>query len=167
MRDLNRRGYGPWLRIALVLPFVLVCYQFGWSAWRAEVCNAFVGLAHIAGMPVIQVSSDSFFCRGHIYRFAIACTALDAFFGSVPLLWMAHRSWSHNLFFFAGYFVALVGLNMVRLWAGLWIFLRGVPWWLSHEAFAGFFYFGLFLWIAHRRGWRAQAVPRLGIVRPV
>lgn len=148
--------YGSWVRLALVLPFVLACYRFGWSTWRAEVCNAFVSLAHLVGMPVLRFSADSFFCGGHVYRFAIACTALDAFFGSIPLLWIVRAPFSRNLLFFARYFAALMVLNMVRLTAGLWIFLHGIPWWLSHEAFAGVFYFCLFLWIARQRGWQAQ-----------
>ena len=108
------------------------------------------------GMPVVRATADSFYCQGHFYRFAIACTALDAFFGSIPLLWMKRRSVGRNVLFFATYGVTLAVLNVARLAAGLWIFLRGVSWEVSHEAFAGVFYFGLFLWIARRRGWMRE-----------
>lgn len=141
------------IRIALVPLFVLVCYQFGWGAWRDAVCAAFVGFAHLLGMPVFRVAPDTFVCRGHLYRFAIACTAVDAFAGSIPLLWIGRRSVWRNLAFFVEYFGVLSAVNLVRLAAGLWIFLHGVSWWISHEAFAGVFYFALFLWIADRRRW--------------
>jgi hypothetical protein len=152
------QGNRELIRIALVLPFVLVCYQVGWGAWRDAVCAAFAGFAHLLGMPVFRVAPDTFACRGHLYRFAIACTAVDAFMGSIPLLWMGQRSVWRNLAFFAEYFTALSAANLVRLAAGLWIFLHGASWWISHEAFAGVFYFALFLWIAERRGW---SVPRM------
>jgi hypothetical protein len=152
-----------WLRVALVAPSVLVCYLFGWNSWRFSVCAMFVALAHSLAMPAVRVLPDSFVCAGHIYRFAIACTAVDAFFGSIPLLWTTTRSVLRNLLFFFVYFVVLSALNLARLAAGLWIFLRGVPWSISHEAFAGVSYFVLFLWIAHRRGW---TIPRVAQTLP-
>ena len=127
-----------------------------WSLAQAAF-GLFSGFGHLLGMPMFQVAPDTFACRGHLYRFAIACTAVDAFMGSIPLLWMGKRSVGRNLVFLAVYFAALSAANLVRLAAGLWIFLHGVSWWISHEAFAGVFYFALFLWIAHRRGW---SVPR-------
>ena len=150
------RRHESWIRVALVLPFVLVCYLFEWSTWRAGVCGTFVGLSHMLSLPVVRASSDAFYSQGHFYRFAIACTALDAYFGSIPLLWMDRKSIRSNVVFFVKYLVALEVLNLARLAAGLWIFARGVPWAVSHEAFAGVFYFGVFLWIARRRGWTRE-----------
>jgi hypothetical protein len=142
-----------WLRVALVAPFVLACYAFGWGAWRDAVCTTFVALSHVLGLPVQRVTPDTFLCLGHMYRFAIACTALDAFFGSIPLVWMERRSVLRNLLFLATYFGVLSGVNLARLAGGVWLYVRGTPWWLTHDVFAGVFYFGLFLWIAQRRGW--------------
>lgn len=142
-----------WTRVALILPFVLLCYCFGWSAWRTLVCSVFVGLSHAMALPVTRASADTFYCNGNFYRFAIACTAIDAFSGSIPLLWMQARSLRRNALFFAGYFAVLMLANIARLALGLWIYLLGVPWSISHEAMAGVFYFALFLWIAQRRGW--------------
>jgi exosortase/archaeosortase family protein len=146
--------YGEWIRVALVLPFVFLCYHFEWTGWRTQVCSAFVALSHVLSLPVFGISYDSFFCQGKTYRFVIACTGVDAYFGSIPLLWMATKSVRRNLLFFGAYFAALSALNLARLAFGLWIFILGVPWWLSHDAFAGACYFVLFLWIAHRRDWR-------------
>jgi hypothetical protein len=144
------------LRLCLAPLFVLLCYQFEWSAWRASVCDLFVQLAAWTGIPAERVSPHSFTTGGRVYAFEIACTALDAFCGSIPLLWSVRRPWIRNLAFFAAYFAVLNAANLLRLDIGLAFYLHGVPWWLAHEAAAGVCYFVLFLWIANRRGWTAD-----------
>jgi len=145
------------VRIALVLPFVLLCYEFEWMAWRSFVSGVFLAISQWIGIPVVRISLDSFLCRGHRYQFVISCTALDAFFGSIPLLWRWGKAVHTNLVFLAAYFLCLSVVNLVRLEFGFLLYLRGVPWSLSHEAMAGVFYFALFLWIARQRGWTQTA----------
>jgi hypothetical protein len=153
---LKRTQRSNWLRLALIVPFVLACYQFDWHAWRSLNCTVFVAISHFVGLPTFRVTYDGFTILGHLYRFAIACTVIDAFMGSIPLLWELGKSILANVAFLSGYFVILCSLNMLRLTLGLLIFVWGVPWWLSHEAMAGVCYFLMFLWIARRRGWTSR-----------
>ena len=151
------KRHGALVRIALVLPFVLLCYEFEWMAWRSSVTSTFVAISQWMGIPVLPISPDSFLCHGHRYQFVISCTALDAFFGSIPLLWRWGKSVPVNLLFLSAYFLCLSVVNLVRLEFGFLLFLRGVPWWLSHEAMSGVFYFALFLWLARQRRWTQKA----------
>jgi hypothetical protein len=149
---LVRRGVV--LRLCLVPLFVVLCYQFEWRLWRELVTDAFLAVAPWFGVSAVPLGFAAFACRGEIYYVAIACTALDAFFGSIPLVWSGRAAISRNLAFLTAYFVGLSALNLGRLELGLMLYLRGVPWSLAHEAMAGVFYFGLFLWIVRQRRWR-------------
>jgi hypothetical protein len=133
--------------------FVVLCYRFDWLVWRSFTCDVFLRVAEMLGIPAHRLTPISFGLVGHTYLFVISCTALDAFFGSIPLLWRFEKGVPANLLFFAAYFAVLLAVNIARLEAGFVLFLRGVPWSLAHEAMAGVFYFVLFLWIARRRGW--------------
>jgi hypothetical protein len=141
------------LRVCLVPLFVLLCYQFEWQAWRELMCTFLVKLADWTGIATTRVGPVSFAMHGRVYVFEISCTALDAFFGSIPLLWRTRVTIARNAAFFAAYFAMLTAANLLRLDLGMVAFLKGVPWWIAHEAAAGVCYFGMFLWIARRRGW--------------
>jgi hypothetical protein len=95
------------------------------------------------------------FSRGIGY-IAISCTALDAFCGSIPLLWQGRRPFSGNLLYLAAYFLCLSAVNLARLELGFVLHLQGVSWFLAHEVMSGVFYFALFLWIARQRAWTPQ-----------
>jgi hypothetical protein len=151
--DWRARWQTDALRIGLVPLFVVFCYQFDWQAWRELVCSAFLTAAPWFGVTAVRAEFDSFACQGQFYRFVIACTALDAFFGSIPLLWNHRATIFRNLVFLSAYFLCLSMLNLVRLEFGLMLYLKGMSWSLSHQAMAGVFYFGLFLWIARQRRW--------------
>jgi hypothetical protein len=103
-----------------------------------------------------RVSFDSFAFHGTIFQVAISCTALDVFFGSMPLLWQGRRPVSGNLLFFAEYFLCLSTINLARLVLGFLLYAAGVSWLLGHEVMSGVFYFAVLVWIAGRRGWSSH-----------
>jgi hypothetical protein len=147
------------LRVGLVPPLVLLCHAVEWTTWRWFLTNIFGYCLHMAGIPFLRLSLDTFACNGHLFHFAISCTILDAFFGSIPLLWEPTKNLRSNLAFLATYFVCLSVVNLARLQSGFVLYVYGVPWWLSHEVMSGVFYFGLFCWISHRRGWLSFFAP--------
>jgi len=157
---LHRPGrYEELLRVCLVPLFVVLCYQFEWGAWRFYLSEALIPLLQWSGAPAVRLTPDIFTCNGGPYRIVISCTALDAFFGSLPLLWQWRRPVSHNLLYLAAYFLCLSAANLARLELGFVLNFQGLSWRLAHEAIAGVFYFALFLWIARQRGWVARALP--------
>lgn len=141
------------LRVCLAPLFVVLCYHFDWTAWRSLTTSAFLAVSHWIGVPAVGVSSDSFLCDGAYYRMVISCTALDVFFGSVPLLWEGRKSVPGNILALSAWLICLSAVNLLRLELGFVVYFAGTPWWLAHEAMAGVFYFAVFLWIARQRGW--------------
>jgi hypothetical protein len=142
-----------WWRIALVIPMVLACHMLEWSLWRGAITDVLTFCSLLVGVPLVRFSSDTFACSGHFFKVEISCTIVDAFLGSIPLLWEPLVSSIKNFTFLVSYFVGLSALNLIRLEFGFVLFSRGVPWWLSHETMSGVFYFALFCWIAYRRHW--------------
>lgn len=154
---LNRGRRGDWLRISLIPVFVVACHMFNWNGWRSFNCSVYLFLSHALGIPAVRLSYDTFLTLGQVYHFATACTSLDAYCGSIPLLWEPRRSVARNCSFLAIYLFLLSVVNLLRLAFGMLIFSWGAPWSLSHEAMSGVFYFLLFIWIARRRGWSFTA----------
>jgi hypothetical protein len=125
------RGDDGWrsdaLRILLVPLFVVLCYQFDWWAWRSLFTDAIMAFAPWLGAQAVRRGVESFTCNGTFYKVAIACTALDAFFGSIPLVWKVRLSVTRNLAFLAAYLACLSVLNLVRLLLGFALYLRAYP----------------------------------------
>jgi hypothetical protein len=144
------------LRIGLVPLFVGLCYLSEWRAWRALVTGAVLAILHRTGAPALPLSFDTFVFHGTIFQVAISCTALDVFFGSIPLLWQERRPASRNLLFLAEYFLCLSAINLARLVLGFLLYSHGVSWLLGHEMMSGVFYFAVLVWIAGRRGWSSD-----------
>jgi len=141
------------LRFCLVPLFVVLCYQFEWRAWREFVTTILVALAPWFGVPLVRLGFDSFICQGEFYRVVLACTALDAFCGSIPLVWDLRLKLHRNAVLLVTYLACLSVVNLLRLELGFVLYLRGVSWFLAHEAVAGVFYFALLLWIVLQRRW--------------
>jgi hypothetical protein len=146
------------VRLALVPLFVLFCHAFSWRVGRALVTTALLALLAWAGAPALPLAFDSFRFHGSTFQVAVSCTALDVFFGSIPLLWEPERPLLPHLRFFAAYFLTLSAINMMRLVVGFLLYGGGVSWFLAHELPSGLFYFAVFVWIARRRGWSAARV---------
>jgi Transmembrane exosortase (Exosortase_EpsH). len=143
---LTGNRHGDLLRIAAIPVFVYVCYLFDWALLRQLTCDLFVAAAEFLSIPVVRTSPTFFECEGRTFYFAISCTAVDAFCGSIPLLW--HRAdWKRTTVFWTVYFLVLSAVNLFRLVSGFFLFVHGVPWWIAHKVFGGLFYFGLLLWI--------------------
>jgi hypothetical protein len=143
---------GELLRVALVPVFVALAYTFSWGAWRAWVAGAIVAALDVLGAPVARLGPVLFAFDGNLYQVVLSCTALDAFFGAIPLIWRWQRP-ARSVVEVASVLLVLSVVNLFRLVLGFVLYWGGVPWILAHEVIAGVFYFVLFLWIARRRSW--------------
>jgi hypothetical protein len=157
--------YEDLVRIALVPLFVVLCYRFEWMGWRALVTDAVIGFLSLVGAPAFPLAPDRFACGDEIYRIDVTCTMLDAFFGSIPLLWQWRRSLFRNLLYLAVFFVCVSVLNLVRLALGFVLHFQGVSWFWADEVLTGVFHFALFLYIARQRGWTSRVGRAVGASR--
>jgi len=138
-------------RFGLVPVFVLICYAFPWRIWRASITAALITVLQEPSNPVIQLTFDTFSYDRGTFQVGISCTALDVFFGSIPLLWQRKRPLGQTLGFFALYFLVLSTINFIRLILGFRLYATGASWFAAHELMSGVFYFVIFVWIVRYR----------------
>jgi len=157
---------GAWLHRGLLCALaVLVCYRFEWTLLRLVTSEAILRMTAALDFPVARVSPDTLQVGGLQFRFVIACTFADVFFGALPLLWSWQRSYVRNFVEFAAFGAGLFFFNLLRLECGLLAYLKGMPWELAHGVEGGIAYFLVWMWIERRRRWAlppyVPAVPRL------
>jgi len=139
-------------RVVLAPLFVAVCYLSEW--WKLRLITVFVllRLSAFLHLPMQGVSGDLISLDGLQIQFGIACTMVDAFFGSIPLLWRLSGSWHWNVARLAAIFGGVFLLNIFRLELGFIALHYGAPWWLAHECVAGIAYFCVFLFVMRNSG---------------
>ena len=102
------------------------------------------------------LGGDLFAYGGVTYQIVLSCTALDAFFGAIPLLWQWRRPRA-SLVSLARFLVGLSVANLARLHVGFVLHAHGVSWLLAHEVMAGLFYFAGLRWVVRHGGWKRGA----------
>jgi exosortase/archaeosortase len=150
----------PWLsrefllRSSLVALFVLLTYRFPWRWLRFVTSAAVLRICASLGMATARVSFDAIRIQGQLFRVVIACTFVDVFMGSIPLLWDVRKSLLRNALRLLAVAVIFFGLNLVRLAIAQVLYFRGVPWTLTDEVLGGFAYFAVWLFVWRQRTWR-------------
>ena len=139
------------VRFALVPIAVALCYCFRWEVLRYLTSEANLRLDLLAGLHLQRLSVDAVQWRGSIYRYENACTFVDVWFGSIPLLWNLRCSIAANLGFFARLAVALFVFNVFRLSLSDVLFSAGLNWDLAHNAVSGIAYCAVWVWIWRNR----------------
>jgi hypothetical protein len=143
---------GLLIRLALVPLFVGFCYLFRWEWLRYLTSEANLRLDLIAGIQLQRLASDLVMWKGVLYRYENACTFVDVYFGSIPLLWNLRRNIVQNLAFLAVVAVAYFAFNVFRLTISDILFATGLPWDLAHNVISGISYFAVWVWIWSRLG---------------
>lgn len=137
-------------RICLIPLFVALSYQLDWSLWRAAMARVLAALLQGTGAPAPFLGGDLFAYGGVTYQITVSCTALDVFFGVIPLLWQWSRPRA-SVVGLARFLVGLSAANLLRLYVGFVLHGHGVSWLLAHEVMAGIFYFAGLCWVVQHR----------------
>lgn len=133
---------------AIVLVVLLVnVLPFGWL--QEGVAAACVALCGLVGLEVVRLSSDVIALPGWPMEIAVACTMIDYYVGFGVFVWPGPKRWRPFLRLMVVFFPLLMGLNLVRLLFGFWLFTEGVTWPIAHEVVMGLVYFGLTEWAFH------------------
>jgi exosortase/archaeosortase len=151
---LPRLGREFLLRVSLVALFVLLTYQFPWQWLRFVTSVAVLRISASLGMATARVSFDTIRIQGQLFRVGIACTFVDVFMGSIPLLWEVRKSLLRNASRLLAVAVIFFGLNLVRLEIAQVLYFRGAPWMLADEVLGGFAYFAVWFFLWRQRTWR-------------
>ncbi len=142
-------------RIFLSTIFIVLCHQLSWMYFRQINTNVLVDLMKIFDLHVMRTSSVTFKVGNNSFLMGVSCTSIDAFIGSIPLLWKLKESWSRQIKFFTLYFLVFATINQIRLLLGFIFYEFGISWFWAHEIPSGIFLFGLFLWILQQKRWKA------------
>ena len=138
------------IRFVLAALAVAFSYCFRWQLLRFLTSEANLRLDLLAGIHLRRISADAVMWKGVVYRYVNACTFVDVWFGSVPLLWKMARSVARNLSFMAAVAVLMFSFNVFRLSVSDVLFSAGLPWNLAHNVISGLSYFLVWVWIWRR-----------------
>lgn len=138
------------IRFTLAALAVAVSYFFRWELLRFWTSEANLRLDLLAGIHLQRISPDAVMWKGVLYRYENACTFVDVWFGSIPLLWSLHRSVARNIAFAAVLAAGMFCFNVFRLSVSDVLFAAGLSWNLAHNAVSGISYFMVWVWIWSR-----------------
>ena len=141
-------------RVGLVAVFVGTAYQLPWEWLRFLTSECVLRISASLGMASSRVSFDTILVGGHAFQFVIACTFVDVFMGSIPLLWDLKKSVLRNVLWLIVAATVLFGFNVVRLEVAQVLYYRGVPWTAADEVLGGLAYFAVWLAIWRLRSWK-------------
>jgi hypothetical protein len=139
------------VRFALVPLAIAVCYCFQWKALRFLTSEANLRLDLLAGIHLERISYDVVRWKGVFYQYQNACTFIDVWFGSLPLLWNLRHSVARNIAFFGVLALGFFAFNVLRLSFSDVLFAAGVSWDLAHNVVSGLAYFLVWIGIWHYR----------------
>ena len=132
-------------RAGLVAVFAAAAHQFTWGWLRFVTSEVILRISTALGLTAVRISHDTILMRGELFCFVIACTFIDVFLGSIPLLWDLEKSLLNNILGLIAAAAVLFCFNVVRLEIGQILYLRGVSWTLAHEVMGGFAYLAVWL----------------------
>ena len=138
------------IRFALAALAVAVSYLFRWELLRFLTSEANLRLDLLANIHLQRISADTVMWKGVLYRYENACTFVDVWFGSIPLLWNVRRNLAWNAAFIAIVAAAMFCFNVFRLSVSDMLFAAGLPWDLAHNVISGISYFLVWVWIWKR-----------------
>jgi hypothetical protein len=138
------------IRFALAALAVAFSYLFRWELLRFLTSEANLRADLLAGIHLHRISGDTVMWKGVPYHYENACTFVDVWFGSIPLLWDVRRRVVWNYGFMAVIAAAMFCFNVFRLSVSDVLFAGGLPWNLAHNVISGISYFLVWVWIWNR-----------------
>jgi hypothetical protein len=140
-------------RAALVAVFATMAHQFRWEWLRFLTSEAILRISSFLGMAAARESFDTIRVPGQFVQFVIACTFVDVYMGSIPLLWDLKKTLLNNVSRLIAVAIILFGSNLVRLEITQILFAHRVSWTVADGLVGGFAYFAVWLFIWRQRSW--------------
>lgn len=134
--------------------FAATAHQVPWEWLRFLTSECVLHISASLGMATSRVSFDTILVGGQAFQFVIACTFVDVFMGSIPLLWDLKKSVPRNILWLIATATVLFGFNVVRLEVAQALYYRGVSWTVADELLGGLAYFAVWLAIWRLRSWK-------------
>ena len=138
------------IRFALAALAVAISYCFRWEFLRFLTSEANLRLDQLGGVHLQRISFDTVTWNGALYQYQNACTFVDVWFGSIPLLWNLRKNWAYNVLFALAVAAGMFFFNVFRLSVSDVLFAAGLSWNLAHNVVSGLSYFAVWIWIWKR-----------------
>lgn len=148
------RPRGILCRACLVAGFAALAHQFQWNWLRFVTSEAILRLSSSMGLSTIRISFDTIRVEGELFQFVTACTFVDVFLGSVPLIWKLGESVTRNMYWVIGAALVLFAFNVARLEVGQILYCRGALSYVwADDVVGGIAYFVVFYVLWRQRRW--------------
>lgn len=141
------------VRACLVAVFVVVSHEIRWEWLRFVTSEAVLRLSALIGMETARLSFDTIRVQETQVRFDVACTFVDVFLGSLPLLWDLRRSVLRNFSRLVVAGTILFTFNVLRLEIAQVLHAHGVSWEVADGVVGGISYFLVWVVIWRVRTW--------------
>jgi hypothetical protein len=138
------------IRFALAALAVAISYCLRWESLRFLTSETNLRIDQLWGVHLQRISFDTVMWKGALYQYQNACTSVDVWFGSIPLLWNLRKSWACNVFFALAVGAGMFFFNVFRLSVSDVLFAAGLSWNLAHNVVSGISYFVVWIWIWKR-----------------
>ncbi len=148
-----RLSRGFLLRAGLVPAFAALPHAFQLQWLRFVTSEGVLHLSSLLGLSRVRISLDTISGQGTLFHFVVACTFIDVFMGSIPLLWDRRLGLLGNMRRLSTAAVVLFCFNLVRLEISQMIFALGVPWTFADGILGAAAYFAVWLAIWRTRRW--------------
>ena len=152
-------------RAALVAVFAAFAHLFQWTWLRFVTSEAILRISLFLGMTAERVSSDTINFHGQLVEFVTACTFVDVYYGSIPLLWNLKKTFLRNVSWLVVVAAIFFALNVVRLEIGQILFAHGLSWMLADNLPGGVAYFAAWLLIWRQRTWELTTLSPAPVLR--
>jgi len=153
-RRAPRLSLGLLCRVCLVGVFVWVAHLFQWNWFRFVTSESVLTLSTLLGMSASRITFDTIRVHGETYQFVTACTFVDVFMGSVPLIWRIGDSILKNMARVIMAAPLLFAFNLARLEMGQVLYSTGALSYIwADDVVGGFAYFAVFYALWSQRRW--------------
>lgn len=140
-------------RACLVAVFVVFSHELRWEWLRFVTSEAVLRLSAVLGMDTARLSFDTIRVQETQVKFVVACTFVDVFLGSLPLLWDLRRSLLRNCSRLVVAGTILFAFNVLRLEIAQVVYAHGASWEVADGVLGGFAYFLVWVVIWQLRAW--------------
>ena len=112
-------------RAGLTVFLSTLAHLVSWQWLRYLTSEAVLRISPWMHLSAARYTSDTIQVGGQFFQFVVACTFVDLFLGSVPLIWVRRKTLPINLLRIAAAAAILFVFNLARLGAVQFVFARG------------------------------------------
>jgi hypothetical protein len=133
------------IQIALAIGGAIVASRFEWLWLRRFTMAVALKAGTVLGMQMVAIGPTTLRLHAMNFEFAMVCTWIMAYAGTVSLIWNPSQSLRANLLRLGFNAIFIFGMNIARIELCFAAFCGGAPWTPTHAILTGGFGFLVYL----------------------